>query len=737
VTPPGSRRLKWFRLLAVILSLVLFFGILELGLRLFGYGYSTGFFRQTEIGGRAVYVENDQFGLRFFPRALARIPSPTVVPVVKGSNTCRIFILGESAALGDPEPAFGFGRYLETLLRARFPDRKFEVVSAAMTAINSHALLPIARDCSRLDGDLWVIYMGNNEVVGPFGAGTILGPQSPPLFAIRASLALKQTRTGQLLDSLIETLTPAAAAPESWQGMKMFVNAKTRPTDQNRKRTESQFRANLTDILQTARQAGVPVILCTVASNLKDCAPFASLHAQGLSDPQRRDWDLAYHAAFESESAGKWGEAIRVYQQAAALDGQFAELQFRLGRCHLALSQTNEARRCFELARDFDALPFRTTTPLNTIIRETGRRFAGPGIALLDAEAALDQLSSQGITGDEIFYEHVHFNLDGNYQLARLVAAQVTALLPQLTDGNTPREWASADACNERLSVTPWDRYRVDENVRQRLTQPPFTLQSDHRQQLQFLAGNLSTLRAQMNSNAVPTARASYRRALQAQPDDFLLHGNFAKLLEDTGDPADAVVEWERVRDLLPYHFGPTFYLGKLFARLGRLDDASRELTRTLQLRPGTVEVMEEFGRVRLQQKRPAEAMLEFQQGLALQPGNARLHLGVAEALAQQGQRAAATKSLRQAIALRPDYWEARYLLGVELAANGDIAGARDQFGEVVRLKPDHVAAHLNLGVALAKENQLPAAIRQFRATLQLDPSNRAAADYLSKLGAN
>ena len=46
-----------------------------------------------------------------------------------------------------------------------------------------------------------MIYMGNNEVVGPFGAGTVFGPQAPPLPLIRGSLALKSTRTGQLLDS--------------------------------------------------------------------------------------------------------------------------------------------------------------------------------------------------------------------------------------------------------------------------------------------------------------------------------------------------------------------------------------------------------------------------------------------------------------------------------------------------------------------------------------------------------
>jgi hypothetical protein len=213
--PARRQREKWFRILAATLIPTLFFVGLELVLRLTGYGYATGFFRETRIGDTPMYVENDRFGLRFFPKELSRIPSPTVLPVKKQKDTYRIFILGESAALGDPEPAFGFGRYLEILLRERFPETDFEVVCAAMTAINSHALRPIARDCAGLAGDLWVIYMGNNEVVGPFGAGTVLGPQSPPLFSIRASLALKTTRIGQLLDATINQFGSKASAPST------------------------------------------------------------------------------------------------------------------------------------------------------------------------------------------------------------------------------------------------------------------------------------------------------------------------------------------------------------------------------------------------------------------------------------------------------------------------------------------------------------------------------------------
>src|ERR1019366_3102445 len=82
----------------------------------------------------------------------ARWPGPVMMDAKKPANTYRIFILGESAARGELEPPYAASRYLETLLDKRFPNTHFEVVNLGITAINSHVILPIARDCARTDG---------------------------------------------------------------------------------------------------------------------------------------------------------------------------------------------------------------------------------------------------------------------------------------------------------------------------------------------------------------------------------------------------------------------------------------------------------------------------------------------------------------------------------------------------------------------------------------------------------
>ena len=144
VAPLSKRRLWGFRLMALIGVPLLFLGLLELGLWLAGVGYPTAFLLKSSHHGENTFVQNNQFGWRFFGPRAARQPEATSIPQEKPSGTVRIFVFGESAAYGDPQPRFGLPRMLAAMLELRHPDRKFEVVNAAMTGINSHVILPLA-----------------------------------------------------------------------------------------------------------------------------------------------------------------------------------------------------------------------------------------------------------------------------------------------------------------------------------------------------------------------------------------------------------------------------------------------------------------------------------------------------------------------------------------------------------------------------------------------------------------
>lgn len=735
--PAGvPRGYQWlFRVLAaglVLLPLVL----LELGLRAGGFGHPTSFFLPREIGGKAVLVENTWFGLSFFPPAQARSPSPLVVQTPKPKGVCRIFLFGESAAMGDPRPAYGMGRCLEALLRARFPERQFEVVCVGTTAINSHGLLPIARECARYQGDLWIIYTGHNEFVGPFGANTVFGPAAPPNWLVRSYLALQRTRTGQWLVTLARRLNHSDNAQAAWGGMRVFLDQQVSPADPRKERIYASFRRNLADIVRVARRRGVPVVLSSVACNLKDCAPFASVHAPALQSPNQVEWERRFQTGLTNLERGDFTQALEPFQAAAQLSPLYAEGPFRLGQCFLGMTNTDAAAQSFRRARDLDALIFRADTRINRVIREVAGRYEGRGVAFLDAEQALAPLSASRITGEECFYEHVHLNFEGNYQLARALAEKAVACLPRQVVAGPQASWEGPEACARDLGLTDWNRGTILEDIKRRISDAPFTNQADHAVSLRKLETRLAECNGRLRPQAVRAARLVYQQAIQKQPGDHWLHHNYAEFLAAVGDLAQAAEQMRMVCDLLPQHYSGHLQLGRLLAKQGRFDEAAKAFEAALAARPGYGDVYVELGEVRARQGRFDEALQAYSLAERSNVDPARICLLRAQVFEEQEKRHEAVQSLREAIRLRPAYWEAHDRLGLELAVQGKFHEAGMEFEEVVRLRPDQAEGHLNLGIALARQSRFDEALAQFETTRRLEPQNEKAREFIEAVKA-
>ncbi len=705
-------------------------GGLELTLRLIGYGDPTSYFVPATVESRKVLVENGRFGARFFPAELVRRPPPTVMEITKPAGTVRIFLFGESAALGDPNPAYGMGRYLEVLLRERFPGTRFEVVCVAMTAINSHVILPIARECARHEGDIWLVYMGNNEMVGPFGAATVFGSKAPPMVVVRATLAFRATRLGQWLTRLGRVWGPNQFP--SWGGMEMFLEQQVSPENASRDVVHEHFRANLEAIVRCGLKAGAGIVLSTVASNLKDCAPFASMHGEHLIGQLEEDWKRDYASGEQLQLKGSWAEALKAYAAAAAIDPQYAEMAFREGTCLLGLGKREEALKRFEAARDLDCLPFRADHSINAAIEEVAAANASRGVRMVDAFEVV--AATNEIPGEESFYEHVHLTFAGNYRMARAFADEIESMLPQSVRGKATADWATPDLCGRRLGLTDWNREAIYSELLVRLEQPPFTNQLGEESRLARFTNQLGTIRARLNSAAASEAVEVYQDAIRREPDDHRLHANYAEFLTSVGRLDEAVAQWRRVEALLPHHQVAPFFIGKILSRQGNYEEARKSLERCLAREPDAVDAMIELGHLEARRKRPEAAIAHYRAALSRQPWNAPLYLDLANVQAASGDRATAVESLRKAIALRPSLWLAHYYLGVELAEKEQIQEAEAEFAEASRLNPDFALAHLNLGVAMIREGRIAEATEQFQLTLKLDPANAKARDYLELL---
>jgi tetratricopeptide (TPR) repeat protein len=536
---------RWLILSAsAVLVPILLLVVAEATLRVLGVGTPSGITRPCTNQLHPAYCDNQFFAAPFFPPGMLREPRPFVIPASKAPGTYRIFVLGESVAWGDPDPTYGFARYLEVMLRERFHATNFEVINTSITAINSHALLPMVEDLVQYQPDLFIIYTGSTEVVGPFGPGTVLTPWDLSLPAIRTRIFVNSTRLGQLVKKFASGNKNNAT---EWRGMEMFLDRQVRTDSPEMSPVYANFAANLRDIVAVARRSGTHVLISTVATNLRDCPPFASLHREGIRADELSSWEKLVQQGAELESTGSYAEAVKLYLSAADIDSQYAELQFRIARCLWALGDFAGAKQRFVRAQDLDTLRFRADSKINETIRALAG--AAPNLSVVDAAAVFASESPNEVPGSELFYEHVHMNPQGNYVLARALLTQVASLLPpELRRGAPEGDVISQEQCERLLAFTPYDRVRIDGLILSKLERPPFTNQIGHSEQILRL--KRETEGKTLNYEEIV---AEYQWAIMQNPQDRLLHLNYGFLLHRY-EPAAAERE---LRAALPYDNAP------------------------------------------------------------------------------------------------------------------------------------------------------------------------------------
>ncbi len=574
--------------LAAVVTVALL-AALELGLRLGGFGHSPCFFRRVRGADGAEWIrENRWVTAPFFAPGLIRRPQAFRLPARKAPGTYRIFVLGSSAAMGDPEPAFSVSRTLGLLLRAAYPEVHFEVVNAGITAINSTVVRGIAADCADLKPDLFIVYEGHNEVIGPFGPGTVFTPSLGSPAAVRAAVFLRRLRVGQLILRFAQSADRRGVGPAEWGGMAMFLRQEIGADDPRLAVTRARFRDNLAAIARSGTGAGATVLLCTTVTNQRDFAPFLSRHRPGLTPAEQARWEAAFAAGQRALAAGDLPAADARFGEALAIDDHWAELHFRLGWLRIRQQRLPEARAEFQRALDWDALRFRADSQLNDIVRS----FAGagrPGVQVADLAAAAAAAAPDGVPGDEQLYEHVHLNLAGTYGAARELFARVTGDLERrglVAPGRRVGPLPLAEV-RRRLGYTTYEQAMIIQEMLDRLSRPPFTMQSDNPARL---AAYREMQAAAARLLARPDSRAAleilYEEATAADPGDWMLQRNSGMALVGLGDAGRGRPHLEHALAVIPDDPDTLAALAKADQALGDPAAAARDYAALRALEP-------------------------------------------------------------------------------------------------------------------------------------------------------
>jgi tetratricopeptide (TPR) repeat protein len=206
---------------------------------------------------------------------------------------------------------------------------------------------------------------------------------------------------------------------------------------------------------------------------------------------------------------------------------------------------------------------------------------------------------------------------------------------------------------------------------------------------------------AYKHRGALERSEAAYRAAVSLRPDDALLHGCLAVVLQDQG----------------------------------RLDEAVAAFRQAVSLAPGDAEAQVNLGNALLSHGRWEEASASFKAAFALRPKDPRTLTGFGYALKELGHYDEARRLLDAVVILDPESAEAHNNLGTVLRAVWELDAAHAAFREALRLRPDFVEAHNNLGHTLFDMGDLDGALAAFDQALQIKPEDLDTLINLAGLG--
>lgn len=541
----------------------------EAVLRLFWQGGALPLFTTVNADAGAFRVANPRVGERWF-FGEEHPPSPIADPfaITRPPKTLRFFVLGESTTAGFPFPRnVTFSRLLRDVLRDVLPADSIEVVNMGVAATNSFTMLDMADEIIAQRPSAVLIYAGHNEYYGAFGAASRQGGVGGPRLA-RATLWLEHSRVVMALRRGIEwTRRRFAGRDTSSAHAASFMETLARDQsialgDATYDRGVRQFDDNLHALLTRFRDAGVPVFIGSLTSNVRDQAPFVS----AVND--------------------RPGGARAVYADAERA---------------LAAGDTTHARQLFTRARDLDVVRFRAPSAFNDVIRRTA---ASSGAVYVPVAEVFERASPAGIPGHELFLEHVHPTRRGYVLLAQSFfdALRSDRRFGGAMQQDRLRSW---DAYDAGMDLTPFDE-RVAEHMLHTLqSRWPFVSARDQRDYRATYrpTGLLDSLAFDVSRGATwSTAKLDLAR-------DY----------ERRGFPDSAAAEYRGLARDAPIFAEPWRLLGQALLESKRPAEAEAPLSRAFALRP-TAPLAKTLGMLALDRRDLQAGANYLQRSLALDP---------------------------------------------------------------------------------------------------------------------
>ncbi|MCP4662577.1 MAG: tetratricopeptide repeat protein [bacterium] len=697
------------RLIFHAVTIVLFFGLIELMLALAGLkpivvdedpyvGFTsrlrlykpTGSGDELRTAANKLALFNDQS----FPRTKRR-------------GTSRIFTLGGSCTYGRPfDDSTSWTGWLRAYLAAVDSSRRWEVVNAGGISYASYRVATLMEELVNYEPDLFIIYSGHNEFLEQRTYADILA--EPPVLT-RTKLLLQHSRLWAL-GRKIGTRSQSRARQkyeltgevrellDTSAGLNYYFR-----DEPFKQQVLKHYHFNLQRMIALARSSGARVVLVNVPVN-ENFAPFKSQHRDELPEAERDRHARWLRRASEALDQGQAEQGRELASQALDVDPLFAEGHHLLGKALLALGRHDEAGQAFARAIAEDVCPLRALAETNELISETAQRTGTP---LVDYRSLLKQemfeLAGHANLGDELFYDHAHPTVEANGILARALVEQMAAM--GLVD--LAADW------RRRLGD------RVEDEVLARVDADAQARAYKNLSKLLIWAGKKKE------------AEKYVQLATTVLGDDWELHYNAGMVHLDEQRHEAAVESFREAIRLNPGQAAAHDLLGQAYVRLGRPEAAIAAGRQAVAVDPGLAGAWNNLGTLYSAQADHAQALEAIREAIRLDPQFAEAHNNLGKVLFDTGELDEALRSYERAIALRPSYVEAMTNRGLVLGELGEYRRALEAFEAVLELEPHLAATLVGKAKALLALGDAAAATATLERVIELDPQHLEAYEIL------
>lgn len=358
----------------------------------------------------------------------------------------RVLVFGASAAYGEMFTEFAsFPGWTQRYLRAAVPGEVVEVLNLAHGGMGSRQVKEMMyRALSHDRPDLVIVYSGNNEYHELRALKAASSRYDP-----RAELLRRRMSTSYLYRQIRDLVQPADNILVPPEGVEWLPIGRldVLVDDADRALGRILYREHLEDMVAMARDADIPILLTTVATNLRDHMDNAT-PGQIPEDAEHRLHDMG-------ERVDQWDRAEFLAQTEALSPRLQAEgAQHRLGHLLLRAGLDEAALQAFETSEALALRPMQADMHLREVVRVVGEATATP---VCDLAGALAAGSPQGVPGSDVFVDHCHPNAEGHQRMGGTLAQCIAEA--GLLESHSAEQVAAAIA---KVNATPPDPYRLD-----------------------------------------------------------------------------------------------------------------------------------------------------------------------------------------------------------------------------------------------------------------------------------